>query len=248
MEIYSRFGVGEDVKLFNDEPVTFFARLKGDEGGEYLRNVGFFLVVDANKVDLERHGLFQIPEKTSRWGVPISTFSLPRPKSKLPAGSYRLLAKKRGYKGAEIGVVQAYLRYFDLDVIHEKDRYLASLRFRLDDTTEKRKSVPLKVRIETAAGRRLDGTERRLNPVKDKPGIFRTSKVLRISSLAKVPKGDKPVPPGRSLRVEPGCSLVVMLGEVRIAWPVPLPAPKKRGRTRLRPPEDEDEENGGRGR
>jgi hypothetical protein len=246
MEIYSRFGVGEDVKLFNEEPITFFTRKKGDEGGEHLRNVGFVLRRAGPVVDRKSHWIADLPEKTSRWGRPISTFSLPHPKRSLPAGSYRLEASKRGYRPASIGVVQAYLRYFDLEVTHKKDRYIATLRFRLEDKTEKRKAMTLKIRVETEAGRKLDGTERRLLPVKERPGVFETVDRLRLSSNAKLPKRGQPAPVGRSLRVEPGCRLVVALGEVKVSWPVPIPAPNKRGNTRDRPEEDDPSKERGR--
>jgi hypothetical protein len=155
---------------------------------------------------------------------------------------------KAGYEHAEIGVVQATFGYRDVEKVHEKDRYRASLRFHLADRSEKRPAIRLVIRIESATGAVIDRAERTLRPEPGHRFCFVTPERLRISSRAKKPPEGKAGPPGRALVVKPGSSLVVYLDRTRFAWPVPLASERKRGTCDPADEGLEGAERGGRGR
>jgi len=244
LEILSPAGAGRDVKVFNDDPAIFFARAKGDARGRLLNGLKF-LLYKAGGTPGRPSDLIAESEDPDRWGRPPTSFSLPLAARALPVGKYRLRVVKPGHERAEIGVVQAEFGYFDLDTVHKKDRYRASLRFHLEDKSEKRAKITLKIRIESATGALIDRTERVLSPEPGHRGCFVTTAILNLSSRAKKPPEGRPSPPGRALRLVPGCRLVVSLDRTWFAWPVPLPSEKKRGSCG---PTDDVDGDGGRGR
>jgi len=247
LAILSRFGVGEDVKLYNGEAATFFARREEDARARLLRDVEFLLYKEGGRPD-RPSDLVAKTEDSSRWGRPPSSFSLPLAERELPVGNYRLRAVKKGHVPAEIRVVTATLRYFDLETVHRKDRYLARFFFRLQDRSELRDAVTLSVRVESESGALLDSTERTLRRSLTRRDCFETSDPVRISSLAKKPKPGEPAAPGRPLILRPGCRLVVVVDRRRISWPVPLPPEPKRGNSCDPADEIDPSKRGGSGR
>ena len=184
LAILSPEGTGRDVKVFNDDAAVFFARTKDVPRGALLNGVKFVLYKAGGRPN-RPSDLIAASEDPDRWGRPPTSFSLPLELRSLPVGAYRLRAAKAGYESAEIGVVQAEFGYCDVEKVHKKDRYSASLKFHLADRTEKRTAIQLAIRIRTATGAVLDETERTLRPDPGHRFCFDTPERLRISSLAK---------------------------------------------------------------
>ncbi|MEN8152259.1 MAG: hypothetical protein ABFS86_20745 [Planctomycetota bacterium] len=239
LEILTPAGAGKNVKVFNDDVHLFFVRRAGDDRGKLLRGVAFVLYKAGGRPGRPSDRMAK-SEDTPRWGNPPSTFALPLEERTLPVGGYRLRATKPGWKKAEVGVVQCEFAYRDLDVIHEKSRYAASLSFRLSDRTEKRESIDLVVRIESANGALVDGAKHRIRPEKQRRGHFDSVAPLRLSSNAKKPKKDASPVTNRALRIVPGCRLVVFLDRTKFSWPVPLPPARQRSSS----PDPEDTDRG----
>ncbi len=242
LEVLSPAGAGKDVKVYNDDLRLFFARRAGDTRARLLRGVRFLLYRAEGSPDRPSDRMAE-SEDPPRWGNPPSSFVLPMTKRQLPVGAYRLRATKPGFKKGEIRVVQCEFGYIDLERIHEKSRYVASLSFRLADATEKRTSIDLAVRIESRDGARIDGATHRIRPTPKRRCCYESVQPLRLSSSAKKPKKDAPAVPGRTLRLIPGCRLVVFLDRTKFVWPVPLPPGGKRTSC-----SDPDLDRGGRGR
>ena len=229
LSIVSRLGVDQDVKIFNEELVIFFARLRGRENAPFLRGVSFVLYDEGGK-PYRTENVQARSEDPPRWGKPPSSFAYPQEGRSLPIGSYRLRATKTGWQFAEIKVVKAQFAYCSLDADHEPDYYRADFHIRLLDCTEKRRRVPVKVLVETANGGLLDSTEGNLVRNLSRTWLWESAAPVRISSRVKIPDHKRPAGERTGvLKLVPNCRLVLVLDEVRFPYPVPLPPEEKSG-------------------
>ncbi len=227
LTIVSRVGVDQDVKLYNDEPILFFAKVGDGENAPLLRGVEFVLY-DEGGTSARRECIRAESTDPLRWGCPPSSFEFPLLDRKLPVGRYRLRATKRGLRSAEIKLVTAEFRFHRLRADHERDFYRASFHLRLVDRTEKRLTVPASVRVETANGGLLDSIDVKLVRNLSRTWLWETATPVRISSRVKNPDMSRPRT-GRTgvLKLVPNCRVILVLGEFRFPWPVPLPSPSK---------------------
>jgi hypothetical protein len=229
LSIVSELGVDQDVKLFNEEPVTFFARLRGRENAPLLRGVDFVLYDEGGRPGREEHVQVR-SEDPPRWGKPPSSFSHPLEGRSLPIGSYRLRAEKRGWQFAEIKVVKAQFGYGRLSAEHERDLYRAEFHIRLVDSTEKRLLVPVSALVETANGGLLDRQDGNLVRNLSRTWLWESTAPVRISSRAQTPDRERPAGERTGvLKLVPNCRLVLVLDGVRFSYPVPLPPETKSG-------------------
>jgi hypothetical protein len=221
LEVFSRFGAGADAKLYNDETAVFYARRKGDPD-TLLRGVRFVLVEKGGSPDRSECVLAET-EDPKQWGAPPSTFLFPLETRKLPVGLYRLAARKRGWEGAEIGVVLARFGYFDLKVDHTSDHYVAAFRLRLADRSIPKRTVRVIARIRAAGGTVI--ASRKLTLASgQREHVFESPGRIRLSSRRKSVADDGTLP------VTPGCSLVLEVDGASFRYPVPLPMENRRGR------------------
>ena len=228
--IVSKLGEKEPVRIFNDEAVVFTARAGARTGGAPLRGVTFVLYDEGG-----RHTRTEdVRSRTSdpaTWGRPPSSFAFPIEGVRLPEGRYRLRAEKPGYQPAEVKIVYARFSYCALETDRTEEHYLAAFRIRLVDVTEKRTTVPVKVRIETASGGLLDLLETRLARVRARRHAFESPRVVRLSS--RLSKPDRRRPPAERtgvLKVVAGCRMVLELDGIGFGHPVPLPSVPATGR------------------
>lgn len=247
LSIFSELGVDQDVKLYNEEPVTFMARSAGRANGVPLRGVTFVLQGDGGAAS-NQDDVWAKSSDGTRWGSPPSSLSYP-PDRKMPVGRYRLKASKPGWKSAEIKLVKVEFGYQDLKAERTRDCYKASFGLQYLDCTETRRLVPVKVLIETANGGLLDCVEGNLVRNLTRIWLFESKDRVRISSRVETPDRHKP-PEKRSglLKVVPLCRLVLVIDEVRFPYPVPLPKAKIAGEVRPGDVESGTSRGGGRGR
>ena len=229
LEIFSRLGKLSQAKLYNSEPVIFFARRAGAAGGPLLRGVKFILY-DEGGDPATSECVRKKTEDTKRWGRPPSSFAYPVPGLLVPVGRYRLRAVRKGFRPAEIRLTVARLIYFDLKADRDKDSYRASFRLELNDVTLPKKPVTLEMRVETAAGGLVDRRKVVLGAVVQRAGRFETSGRVRLSSRRKKPDMKSPASARTGvLKVIPGSVLVLVLDQIRFKYPIPLPPEPSRG-------------------
>jgi len=231
LSIFSKLGVDEDVKLYNEEPVTFMTRSAGRASGSPLRGVTFVLFGEGAGAGIVDN-VWAKTSDGSQWGRPPSSISYPTDR-KMPVGRYRLRASKPGWNSAEIKIVKVEFGYHDLKADRTREYYRARFKLRLLDCTEKRQLVPVKVMVETANGGLLDCVEGNLVRNLTRPCLFESRDRVKISSRVEIPDRRKP-PAKRTglLKVVPNCRLVLELDGIRFPYPVPLPKPSKSGSIR----------------
>ena len=115
-----------------------------------------------------------------------------------------------------------------LEADHTEKHYQAAFRIRLVDVTEKRSTVPVKVRIETKSGGLLDLLETKLVRSAARKHVFESRKEVRLSSRAEQPDRRR-APAERTgvLKVVRGCRMVLELDGIGFGHPVPLPRLQK---------------------
>ena len=229
LSIVSRLGVDRDVKIFNDEPILFFAKAGDQDNAPLLRGIRFVLYDEGGNPD-RRECIRSESTDPPRWGKPPSSFEYPLVGKELPPGRYRLRATRPGWQPVEIKLVKAEFCYQSLRADHEREFYRANFALRLVDRTEKRRAVRVKVLVETANGGLLDSVEVKLVRNTSRSWLWETIAPVRISSLVKVP--DQSRPAGKRtgvLKLVPNCRLIFVLDGVRFPWPVPLPSEERCG-------------------
>jgi len=230
LRIVSKLGEKEPVRVFNDEDVVFFARGGVRAGGRSLRGVTFVLYDEGGRHTRTEDVRTRTADEAT-WGRPPSSFAFPFEGIRLPEGRYRLRAEKPGYQPAEVKIVYARFSYCALDTDHTEKHYLAAFRIRLVDVTEKRSTVPVKVRIETASGGLLDLLETKLVRSGARKHLFETPRKVRLSSrLEKPDRRRAPAERTGVLKVVIGCRMVLELGGIGFSHPVPLPPDPATGR------------------
>jgi hypothetical protein len=216
------------LKVFEQDEVVFFARADGKEETPLLRDVVFVLYDEGGDPDREETVRRRVVDDR-KWGRPPSSFRFEAGKRTLPIGKYRLLAQREGFRDAEIPLVLARFGYFDLTAIHEKESWRASFHLRFRDVTEKRKAVPVTVRVRKKSGALLDERTVRLAPKKSVKHAFETTHPLRLSSKKKKPDRDLPAAARTGvLKVEPGCRVAFELDGKEFPYPIPLPPEPER--------------------
>ena len=219
---FSRLGEEAKVKLFNREPISFLARAEGTHG--FLRGVTFFLC-DPGGDPGRSETVRSRQEDGAMWGRPPSSFALPL--SKRLVGPYRLHARKPGHQEGKLDIVLVEFRYVDLEFEHTKSLYRASFHLHLRDLTEKRKAIPIDVRIESLTGGLLDRIEVRLKADPQRRGLWKTHSPVKISSSVKTPARDLE---GKGpLRLLPRCRLLLVLDGYEFRYPVPLAREEVKG-------------------
>ena len=221
LEIVTRLGALETVKVYNREVVLFFAREAGGDGS-LLRGVKFVLYDEGGAPDRKEFVRAETVDEP-RWGRPPSTFALPLTDRPLPIGRYRLRAAKRGCVAGEIKVHYARFNYFDLVVEHDEVRYAAKFHLRLEDLSEARAVVPVEVQVETTDGLLVDAQSVSLRRVAGREVVLETVEPIRISSRVSAYRTRTEERRPVVLRVVPRASLVLVLDGIRFAYPVPLP-------------------------
>ena len=243
LAIVSRLGSGPRIRVFNREALLLFAAEKGKEDGTLLTGVTFTLYDhDGNpEVDEDVRMLW---ETERRWGDPPSHAELPLEDRRLPVGRYRLSARKAGWEPAQIDLIVARFRYFGLAADHEDDSYKASIRLRIEDPTEKRKAVKVRILVLSADGTLIDEGHSTLLPVAHREGVFEGGTV-KISSKRKTPNRELPSSMRKGiLKVTPGCRLALELNGVRFTYPIPLRSEDRQLDEELTPDEPEKREDG----
>jgi hypothetical protein len=241
LAIVSRLGAGPMAKVFNREPVSFFAVTKGKE--KLLRGVSFKLY-DRDGDPAAEEDVRARWKAEQRWGAPPACAELPLEDRSLPVGRYRLRAEKPGFAPAEIDVVVARLRYFGLAAEHQEKLYRANFRIRLQDPTETRKAVKATVRIHDQAGAILDQTVATLLPVQHRPFVFESGTV-KLSSTRKTPNRDQPATMRKGiLKLVSGCKLSITLDGIRFDYAVPLRPENRQLDAEQEPEEPEEREEG----
>jgi hypothetical protein len=233
LQIVTRLGVKEEVKVFNSEPMMFFARAAGGDGA-LLRGVRFVLFDEGGVADRKEFVRAETEDEV-RWGRPPSSLALPLGDRPLPIGRYRLRAAKRGHIADEIKIIYARFHYFDLVVEHDEAHYAAKFHLRLEDRTEVRPIVPVEVEVVTSDGLLVDAQSLKLRRVAGVDIVLETVDPIRISS--RVPAHRTRIEERRPvvLKIVPGAILVLVLDGLRFEHPIPLAPTVIKSREREQP-------------